>query len=410
MGKLHVKGNKYLQGEVNISGAKNSALPIMVASILCRGTVTLYNIPKIADVYDMIKILNTLNVKTVFTKTKLIIDSSQVTYKKIDQALLDKIRASYYLMGAFLAVFNKADIITPGGCKIGERPIDFHLMAFKKLGALEDKNHLTISEYKKATIFFKKKSVGASINALLASVGNPYQTAINNISLEPEVLDVINFLQKMGVNIKQIRNRVIIFGTKQIKKNIAYKIIPDRIETATYLFLGLLCGHIRINNVYPSHLTEVLDVVAKSGGKIIVGSNYIIASKSRLKASNLVIAEYPAFPTDIQPLIFPLLALSTGTGYVMDDIFENRFKACIMLNKMGASIDIDRHVAAYEGVETLYGAEIKAFDLRCAAALLIAALSAKGETVIDNINYIERGYSDIYRTIQRLGGNIFLEE
>ncbi len=412
MKSLEIKGNNFLKGEVSVNGSKNSALPIIAASILVRGKVLLKQIPNISDVIDMLKILDCLNVKYHYHDNNLEIDSSKIEYCDLLGDEVKRIRASYYFIGSLLSIFNKVKISTPGGCKIGERPIDLHIDVIEKIGAncKQEVNNveMKINEYNKVIYHFKRKSVGATINALLASANSTKRIILTNVAIEPEVIDVINFLNKIGCKIKRVRNKFICLPNNKIVDQCEYKIIPDRIEAATYITLGLLTGDIKVNNVNVKHLKSFIKPLIKNNANLVVGDSYIIAKKSRIRSFNIKAAEYPGFPTDAQPILFVLLALSEGNGIVVDNIFESRFKACIMLNKMGASIDINKEEARYEGVRELNGYEVEASDLRCAASLILAGLVANGKTVINRIEYIERGYNNIYNNLISLGASINL--
>ncbi len=407
MERFFIEGPQSVSGNVVISGSKNSALPIICASLLTKREVILNNIPIITDVVDLLNILKYLNVNHKFIDNTLLIDSSNIEYNDLIMFEITKIRASYYLMGVFLSLFKKCVIKHPGGCKIGARPIDYHIRAFEKIGfnVLKDDDiySITLNELKDSKIHFIKKSVGATINTMLASVLNNINVVIENPSLEPEVLDVIGFLNEIGFNINIEMNNIIINNSYKIKEELKYKIISDRVECATFVIMALLCGNLIIENVDIEYISNYITPLINANANIRIIDNKLYVDKSDVNPFDIHVSEYPGFATDIQPLFCTLFSLTNGVSKIFDSIFENRFLVCNELNKMGSKIKINQNEVLIEGVEKLFGTDIAATDLRASAALLIASIAADGKTIISNFSYIHRGYENIYEKLRLIG-------
>lgn len=402
----NIYGKNQLKGSVLVSGSKNSSVALIPACLLTKGNVRLNNIPNIIDVKLQLKIMNipyTFENNTIFINTKnevkSIIESNDVS----------KLRGSYYLMGALLGRNKKVEIKYPGGCNIGERPIDIHLKGFKKLGCIikEENGFIKIdgSNMNGAEIDVLK-SVGATINIMFASVSAKGVTFINNPAMEPEIDDVIKFLNKIGHKIKRYDNRIIVNNSIINYYDCTHTCIPDRIETLTYIIIGLMLGEISILNANYSHVENVVKYLIKKNGNIKFDGEVIRVKKSEMFPMEIVTSPYPGFPTDVQQLITPLLCLTKGKSVIYETIFENRFENCKELNKMGANIEILSNKINIFGVKELYGKPLYGSDLRGTASLVIAALAAKGKSEIMNINYLERGYDNFIHKIKTLGGSI----
>lgn len=407
--KIEIKGKQKLFGEVFISGSKNSSLPIIASSIISRRVVKIGNVPKIQDILDMLEILEELNVSYSFEGSTLTIDSTNVKYADLTSEKVSKIRASYYLMSSCLVLFKKVLMAKTGGCKIGERPIDLHLNAFKQMGCIvEEGEQLNIfyDELNDAVIKFEKKSVGATINALILSL-NCNKLIIKNAAVEPEILDFIDFLSKLGRKIV-VRKNTIISMKKETSTNriIEHTVIPDRIEAATFMVIGALCGGIKVCNVNVKHLKNVIYPLKKLKVGLKIKSNSIYVYKRKIVKYDIFVKEYPGFSTDIQPLFCPLLCLGKKSSIVVDYIFKERFKVCEELNKMGGKIKTEKHGVLIKPVKCLIGNTVCASDLRCAAGLIIAGLISEGTTVIENADYINRGYENIVSKLSHLGADI----
>lgn len=413
MSTLIIQGGKELSGEVWISGSKNSALPIVCAALLNQGITEITNVANISDIEDLLEIISELNVFYEFKNNLLTIDSSRIKNTKLMNPKINKIRGSYYLLSVLVTLFNQVEMSMPGGCKIGERPLDLHYYAFNELGVkVEEKENLIILKRNHAAtshLIFRTKSVGATINAIITALTLDTEVLIENVSMEPEVVDVVQFLNKLGYKIVIHKNAYQVIPKKPIYRYVLYKIIPDRIEAATFLIMGLLCGKLSIYNVEPKHMKHLIHLLQEHGAGIEVGKDFIMVEKSNLSGMEIIVKEYPGFPTDVQPLICPLLALTQGKSTIKENIFSQRFSTCNNLNKMGASISIEGDKAFFEGVEELYGKEVIATDLRCAAGLVIAGLKANGETRIKNIEYLFRGYENILEKLTKIDADVTLE-
>lgn len=402
-----------IKGTVKISGSKNSALPIIVGALLNKQKTTLNNVANIKDIDELLNIVNFLGCDIKRKKNKLTLRPN-LKNKDITHDSCKTFRASYYLMGLYLALFNHVKIPLPGGCNIGERPINFHLDGFETLGCkyiiTNDIIEIALINPKAATINLPKKSLGATVNLILLASSINGVTTINNISLEPELMDFINFMKKSGVNITIEGTSVYIKGGNLINKKIKHKIIPDRVEAATFIALGLITNRVKVKNAQVSHLQNFLNPLIKNNANIIVKKNSITSSKSTVTGFNILSAEYPNLSTDIFPLLIPIMAYSNDECSIKETIYENRFKVAEELEKLGVTIKLKDNKCYINGRNILDSYNANATDLRCAASLLIYALSLNKTCIITNFDYIERGYSNIYQKIKKLHSNFIVIE
>ena len=412
MSSYIIEGGHKLEGTVKISGSKNSALPIIAATILNAGKTVLYNVPNIQDTQMMYKILETLGAKIEKKNGKIKIDTSKIEKFEIPPELMHKMRSSVILAGALIGRYQKAIFSYPGGCDIGSRPIDLHLKSFEKLGIQVNQNHGNIEcnaeKIKGEKIDLDFPSVGATENAILASVLAEGTTIITNAAREPEIIDLQNFLNKMGAKIVGAgTDEIQIEGVKKLK-DISYNIMPDRIETGSFLcFAAATKGNIILENVNATHITPIISKLEEAECKIETSKNKIkIIAPKKLKAIDIKTMPYPGFPTDMQSVYASMLTIAKGTSIIVENIFENRYKYTQELNKMGAKITVEGKSAIIRGTRKLYGADVKATDLRGGAALVLAGLIAKGKTQVEDIEYILRGYEKLDYKLQNLGANI----
>lgn len=413
MSKLLIKGGNRLSGTVDISGAKNAAVAILPAAILAsRGVCVIENIPNIQDVHCFGRILKNLGCNIKIEKDVITIDSLSLNNWIATTEDVGKMRAPYYLIGALLGRFKKAIVKLPGGCPIGKRPIDQHIKGFKALGAqVYIKDGIVYAEADKLIgnrIYFDVVSVGATINVMLAASMAEGVTILENPAKEPHVVDIANFLNAMGANIKGAGTDTIrITGVKKLE-GCNYSIIPDQIEAATYMMAVAACGgEVVVKNVIPKHLEAIMAKMTEMGVKIIPGADFVkVISDGKLKAVNVKTLPYPGFPTDIQQPMTTLLSIADGRSIVNESIYENRFGHVHELNKMGAHIKVKGRIAVIDGVDKLKGAEITSTDLRAGAALIIAGLVAEGETLINGVEHIDRGYPDIEYKFREIGSDI----
>ncbi len=401
-----------LKGEVKISGSKNSSLPIMAAALLSDGESELYNIPLLSDTENMIKILNSSGAKCQRQENgSLLINPSSVCKSPAGE-LVSKIRASFLVIGPMLATGGKIRIPLPGGCRIGSRPIDLHLKGFSAMGAKIKQGHgyveLKCDKLHPANIYLDFPSVGATENIMMAAAKTQGTTVIENAANEPEIIDLANFLSKMGAEITG-------FGTDTIKikgnrklKPASHTVIPDRIEAGTFMTIAAMCkGSLKLKNVMCDHLKPVTAKLKEMGIPLTEHKNSIeILPFEKTKAVDIKTLPYPGFPTDMQAQFMSLMSIADGTGVVVETIFENRFMQVPELLRMGAKIKIDGRAAVIDGAKRLSGAEVRATDLRAGASLVIAALSAQGNTRIHDIEHIERGYENFEQKLSDIGVNI----
>ena len=408
-----IKGGSPLVGEVEIGGAKNAALAILATAIMTDETVTIENLPNVRDINVMLDAISGIggNVERVDVHT-VKINGSMINDLSVDYEYIKKIRASYYLLGALLGKYKRAEVALPGGCDIGSRPIDLHLKGFRALGASVDIQHGLISaeaeELKGTHIYLDKVSVGATINIMMAAAMAEGKTTIENAAKEPHVVDVANCLNSMGANIRGAGTDVIrISGVERLHKT-EYSIIPDQIEAGTFMFAAAATrGDITVKNVIPKHLEAISAKLLEIGCEIeeLDDAVRVVASKP-LHHTQVTTLPYPGFPTDMQPQMSAVLGIAEGTSTVTESIFENRFKYVDELTRMGASIKVESNIAIVTGTANYTGARVSAPDLRAGAALVIAGLSAEGIRIVDDIYYIERGYENFDVKLALLGAQI----
>ncbi|MBQ3274395.1 MAG: UDP-N-acetylglucosamine 1-carboxyvinyltransferase [Christensenellaceae bacterium] len=413
--KLVIKGGKPLKGEVSVTGAKNAAVAILPAAVLSEGVCVIDNLPDIADVNILVTILKSVGAKVDFDKESgtMTIDSTHLDTWCITHRLVKRMRASYYFLGAFLARFGKAEVLMPGGCSIGDRPIDLHIKGFENLGARVDIEyaHLKASAEEGLTgseIYLDTPSVGATINIMIAAVKAKGTTTIVNAAKEPHVVDVANFLTCMGAKIRGAGTGTIVIRGVEKLHGCSYTIIPDQIETGTLMIAAAATrGDVTLTNVIPAHMDSLIAKMKEMGIKIIESADTIrVVCEERPKAVHIKTLPYPGFPTDLQQPTTVLLSTAKGTSVIIESIFESRFKHISEIRRMGAIVNADDRIAVVEGVNRLTGAQVRATDLRAGAALVIAGLMADGETEIYNIKYIDRGYAHIEDKLRHLGAEI----
>lgn len=413
MEKLIINGGRPLHGEIEISGAKNAAVAILPAAIMAsKGVCVIDNIPNIEDVHCIERIIDSLGCKVKVDNNSVTIDSSILTSYDANTEDVRKMRASYYLIGALLGRFKKARVEMPGGCPIGVRPIDQHIKGFEALGANVKIEHGVVAVEAErligTNIFFDVVSVGATINVMLAATFAEGTTILENAAKEPHVVDVANFLNTMGANIKGAGTDVIrITGVKELQ-GCSYSVIPDQIEAGTYMIATAACGgEVTINNVIPKHLESISAKLIEMGAEVIEnGDSVTIKSNKNLKGVNIKTLPYPGFPTDVQQPMSALLCVSKGRSLINESIWESRFKHVDELKKMGANVKVEGRTAIIDGVDKLTGAVVKATDLRAGAAMIIAGLIAEGVTEVLNIEHIDRGYPNIENKFNKLGARI----
>ena len=413
MRKYVIKGGKPLNGTVRISGAKNAAVAILPAVILSDEPCIIENLPAISDVTNVLSILKDIGASVKYlNKTSVEINPKGVVSFTVPKEVSEKMRASSYFLGAMLARFNKARVAPPGGCDFGVRPIDQHIKGFQALGAKVTFEggmvYTKASELLGAAIYLDKVSVGATINIMLAAVKAKGLTVIENAAREPHIVDLANFLNSMGAEIMGAGTDVIKIKGVEKLHGTTYSVIPDQIEAGTYMAAAVITkGKITLENVIPKHLESITAKLVEIGATVKEYDESIeISVEGELKRTSVNTMPHPGFPTDMQPQITTVLSLANGTSVVSEGVWDNRFKYVDQLTLMGAKIHVDGKVAIITGVESLNGGPVMATDLRAGAALVLAALAAKGETTIDNIKYIERGYEDIIEKLQNLGADI----
>ena len=408
-----VEGGNPLVGEVEIGGAKNAALAILAASVMTDETVLIENMPDVRDTNILLQAMQSIGVIVDRVDTHTVkVNASHIHDLVIEDDFIKKIRASYYLLGALLGKYNKAEVALPGGCNIGSRPIDQHIKGFKALGAdVRIEHGLIITEapnLKGSHVYMDVVSVGATINVMMAAAMADGMTIIENAAKEPHVVDLANFLNSMGANIKGAGTDVIrIRGVQKLHKT-EYAIIPDQIEAGTFMFAAAATqGDVTVKNVIPKHLESISAKLMEIGCEVEESDDAVRVVASRpLTHTHVKTLPYPGFPTDKQPQITVALGLSQGTSIVTESIFENRFKYVDELTRMGASIKVEGNTAIIDGVARYTGASITAPDLRAGAALVIAALAAEGVSTVDDIRYIERGYENFPEKLRGLGAQI----
>ena len=418
MKKIVINGGRPLKGEVTISGAKNSVVALIPATILADDIVTLDGVPDISDVASLIEIMTIMGAKIERNEDSLIIDPRGVKNMPMPFGKINSLRASYYFYGSLLGRYGQATVGLPGGCDLGPRPIDLHLKAFEAMGAAMtmDGSSMKLATDGKplqgANIYMDTVSVGATINTILAAVKAEGRTVIENAAREPEIIDVVTLLNNMGAHIRGAGTDIIIIDGVPHLHGTRHQVIPDRIEAGTYIALAAAIGEgIQINNVLYEHLESYIAKLEEMGVRMTISEDSIFVEKQTgLKAIQIKTSPYPGFATDLQQPITPLLLTATGRGRIVDTIYEKRVNHVPELAKMGATISTLNDHIIYEGPNQLTGSSVKATDLRAGAALVIAGLMASGTTEITNVEYILRGYSDIIHKLTQLGADIQLVE
>ncbi len=410
--KFVIKGGKKLKGEVSVGGAKNAAVAILPATLLAPAVYTIENLPKIDDVIILLNILKRLGAEVSFQDNTAVIDTTPVATGDVKIELTKRLRASYYFLGSLVARFSPAEVYLPGGCDIGNRPIDLHIKGFEALGAKLVAEYgvlrATRERLKGSDIYLDQVSVGATINIMLAAVLAEGNTTIVNAAKEPHVVDLANFLNKMGARIRGVGTDIIkIRGVSELH-GCQYSIIPDQIEAGTLMIAAAATkGDVLVKNVIPIHMDALTSKLVEMGVAVQEWDDSIrVSCKRPLKAVSIKTFPYPGFPTDLQQPATVLLSTAKGTSVVVENIFEARFKHIEEIRRMGAKVTIDDRVCVVEGVDRLTGTQVKASDLRAGAALIIAGLMAEGATEILNIKYIDRGYDRIENKLIALGADI----
>lgn len=413
MDQYVIKGGNPLVGDVAIGGAKNAALAILAAAVMTDETVTIDNLPNVRDINVMLQAIENIGATVERIDVHTVkINGSTIHETSVDNEYIRKIRASYYLLGALLGKYKDAEVALPGGCAIGSRPIDLHLKGFRAMGAEIDIHHGLVAAKADRLcgthIYMDKVSVGATINIMMAAAMAEGKTIIENAAKEPHVVDVANFLNRMGANIRGAGTDVIrISGVEKLHKT-EYSIIPDQIEAGTFMFAAAAThGDVTVKNVIPKHLEAISAKLIEIGCEVIEGDDEVrVVGRPKQRSTNIKTLPYPGFPTDMQPQMAVTLALAEGTSMITESIFENRFKYVDELARMGGSIKVEGNVAVIDGVRGFTGARVESPDLRAGAALVLAGLSAEGYTVVDEIGYIQRGYEKFEEKLQALGAAI----
>ena len=415
-----IKGGNPLVGEVSIAGAKNAALGILAAAIMTDEEVVIENVPNVRDTRVLLQAIQGIGARVNYIDEHTVRicggTINPLADNCVDDEFIRKIRASYYLLGAMLGKYKKSSVALPGGCAIGSRPIDLHIKGFEALGAKVDiydsMIHTEAKELVGSHIYMDQVSVGATINVMMAATLAKGKTVIENAAKEPHIVDVASFLNSMGANIKGAGTDVIRISGVEKLKGTEYSIIPDQIEAGTFMVATAATkGDITIKNVIPKHLEAISSKLKEIGAVVMEYDDAVrVVSNHRLRPTNIKTLPYPGFPTDMQPQMAVILALSDGTSIITESIFENRFKYVDELFRMGGQIKVEGNTAIIDGVEGYKGAKVVAPDLRAGAALVIAGLAAEGYTTVDDIKYILRGYEDFDEKIRNLGGQIAVVE
>jgi len=411
MDKIIIQGQAKLSGEVEISGAKNAVLPIMTAALLANGVSKITQVPNLKDTRTMITLMEIIGAKCKFINNSLEVDATSVDNPEAPYDLVKTMRASFYVLGPLLARFGYVKVSLPGGCAWGPRPVDYHLSALEKLGAkITLKNGYILAEanrLKGANISFEFPSVGATGNIVMAATTASGVTKISNAAKEPEIVQLCDYLNLMGANIKGIgTSKLLIEGVDSLKPA-DIKVIPDRIEAGTFLVAGALLGEITLKNIIPKHLNSIISKLSDSGCDIKVTETEVTISPAKyLKAVDMSTAVYPGFATDLQAQWIALMTLATGSSIVTDNVYHDRFSHVPELNRFGANIKVEKNIAFIRGVKELIGAPVMSTDIRASASLIVAGLAAKGKTSVSRIYHIDRGYEEIEAKFRSLGANI----
>lgn len=413
MQKLEVFGAKKLKGQIKISGSKNASLPILAATLLSNKKTILKNLPKVKDIETMLSLLRSLGSKVKINNNQIKIDNSKQKKKFASYNLVKTMRAGILVLGPLLAKFGSAKVSLPGGCAIGTRPVDIHLKALSKLGVEYkiDQGYVIANApegLKGNKIYFSKISVGATENLIIAASLAKGTTILSNCAIEPEIKDLINFLNKMGCKIKWISKRKIkIIGVSNLKQ-ISYSVMFDRIEAGTYLIAAAVNeGNLKIQKIIPEIIKTEINTLKKIGSKIVIKKNEVqIKGSKKIRNMKIKTAPYPGFPTDLQAQMMVLLCKANKSSIIQEDIFENRFMHVAELNRMGAKISINGNKAIIQGNINFVQAELMATDLRASVSLILAALTAKGKSVINRIYHLDRGYENIEKKLKGVGANI----
>ena len=411
-----IEGGKKLEGTVKISGSKNASLPILAATILSEKKNKLYNVPQIKDTKTTLEILKLLGCKIKQNSGKIEINSKHITKTEIPEHLMREMRSTVIMAGALLGRFKEVTFSYPGGCDIVSRPIDLHINAFKKLGVeiTEEAGFIKCKANKiiGTNIDLDFPSVGATENIILATVLSTGTTTINNAAMEPEIIDMVQFLKKMGAKIQgEGTNQIIIDGVEKLS-GVSYNIMPDRIEAGTILCaVAATGGNVTLDNVMPEHLTAVINKLEETGCKIEINNKKItLNAPKKLKSIDIKTMTYPGFPTDLQQIFATMLVKASGTSIIVENIFESRYKYISELRKMGAKVTVEGKTAIIKGTRKINATTVVCTDLRGGAALVIAGLMAKGKSRVENIGYIQRGYENLENKLGSLGAKIKLEE
>lgn len=415
MGKYIIQGKNKLKGQIFINGAKNSVLPILASTVLNGGVSILKNVPMLLDTFVAIDILKDLGCDVSYGQNTVVVNSKNINKTNVKEDLVKKMRSSIIFLGSIISRFKEASICYPGGCKLGKRPIDFHLMAFEKMGInIEDDNKnikaTVLDNIKGSLIDLPFASVGATQNIILASIFSKGSVIIKNCAKEPEIIDMVRFLIKMGANIDGAgTDTITITGVDRLNEIVEYTIMPDRIEAGTFLCMTAITnGHTKIQDIYPHHLKALTDILERTGCSIEKGNNFIeINGTENIKPIDFLETNpYPHFPTDLQPQMMSLLAIAKGKSVIKENIFEARNKHIKELNKLGSNIFEEETTFTINGVDKLYGKTVFAKDLRGGAALICAGLFAEGKTVVEGACYINRGYENIEAKLNILGADV----
>ena len=418
MKQLIIKGEKKLFGTIDISGSKNASLPILAATLLIDEKIILKNIPDVKDISTMINLLESIGKKIEFlnSRNEIIINSKKKKKLIAPYNLVKTMRAGVLVLGPLLAKYGRAKVSLPGGCAIGSRPVDLHIDLLKKMGAKIkiDKGYIVakaLNKLKSNKLKFHSISVGDTENLIMAAILCKGKTIIKNIAIEPEILDLINFLNKSGAKIVFNSKRTIAIEGVEKLNGITYSIIPDRIEAGTYAVASLISnGKITLNKINVKVMKNIFNILKLSGAKLEFSKkNSVTVTRKKIKPINVKTLPYPGFPTDMQAQLMSLLCLSNGKSIIQEDIFENRFLHVSELQRMGANIKIKNKSAFIQGIKNFIGAEVMATDLRASVSLVLAGLAAKGTTVVNRIYHLERGYENLVKKLKKCGASIIIK-